>query len=86
MDNENVLKELWHLNKQLPNPYTRGIWYSAKSITGKEFEILKKSAKCLYIRKWVKHLLKTPTGEIISEEMDWSYFRGNLTTGNIVQL
>ena len=86
MNDLEIKTELQFLAKQIPNPYRYNTWYKAVSIIGKEFEIMKKSKDCLYIRRMMKHLLKSPNGEIIKEKMDYSYFRGNLKSGKLIEL
>ena len=86
MDDQSIKTELQFLAKQIPNPYQYNTWYKAVSIIGKEFEIMKKSKNCLYIRRMMKHILKSSDGEIIREKMDYCYFRGNLKSGKLVEL
>jgi hypothetical protein len=86
MTNEESRKELYKLVNQIPNPYTKGVWYTATTSEGTSLEIRRTKFGFAHIRKMGKHVLKSPNGEILQRWEEWNYFRANLDTGEIVEL
>ena len=86
MTNEESKKALEEIDKQIPNPYYKNVWYDVIMPNGKPAQAMRTKIGFLRIRKMMNHVLKTPTGEIINQEIKYSYFRCNLKTGEITEL
>lgn len=86
MNNQDNIIELRKIAGQLPNPYTKGVFYDVTMPDGKKAQARSTKPGFLHIRKMVKHILKSPNGEVLRESMEYAYFRCNMRTGEIIEL
>lgn len=85
MDKSFIIQELQRVDRDVPNPYTKLVWYPS-ILNGNKIDVRRTKPGFLHIRRFMKHVLKTPTGEVLRESMEYSYFRANMNTGEIVEL
>lgn len=85
MDKSIIIQELHRINRDIPNPYIKLVWYPS-TLNNNKIDVRRSKPGYLHIRKFMKHVLKTSTGEVLRESMEYSYFRANMTTGEIVEL
>lgn len=86
MNNQDSIKALTDINNQIPNPYFKGVWYDVTMPNGKPAQAMRTKPGFLRMRRMINHVLKSPNGEIINQKMEYSYFRCNLITGEVVEL
>jgi hypothetical protein len=86
MNQEDSIKNINYIVKQMPDSYQKYVWYDVELLNGKKVQARFTKPGFIHLRQWRKHVLRTPEGEILSEKMDWSYYRGNMKTGEIIDL